>query len=657
MTDSPRKAAALDADQILRQAVELHRAGQLEEGGKLYQAILQVYPEHADANHNLGVLAVQMQQAEAGLPYLATALDADPSRGQYWLSYIDALFQAGQPEVAREVLALAREQGLQGEEVDVLARRLEGEQPAAGQTDAEVAYAGKPAANRENEPGSQEINTLAELYNQRRYGEAILLAQTMTMRYPRNEFGWKILGATLKQLGRGADALAPMQQAVALCSEDADAHCNLAVVLLDLGRLDEAEVANRRVLQLTPGSVLAHSNLGVTLQAQGRLNEAEASFRRALQINPDYAKAYFNLGCLLYSLKRHAEAETNLRQAIKCNPDYVKAYSNLGATLYDLGRLEEAETCYRRALQIDPDFAEAYYNLGNIFKDLGLLNEAEASYRRALQINPGYADAHSNLGFTLQRQGRLEEALACFQERVRLLPGDGVALHQVAALSGSTTECAPVEYVENVFDGYANKFDKHLLQDLNYAAPEKLAKLVAQFSSPSIEKWNVLDLGCGTGLVGAAIAPLARQLVGVDLSSKMLEKAAARGIYRRLERQNLLTMMLAEKTSSYDVVFSADVFIYIGRIDEIVAEVKRLLVPGGLFAFSIETLETLTDEETDQGVQGDFRLEQTGRYSQSLGYLSRLATANGFLPQQMMATPIRTEQGKPVNGHLILWKS
>src|SRR5512139_3531453 len=100
--------------QLLQRAIAHHQSGRLLQAGELYQTILQSQPDHPEANYNLGVIAVQAQQPAAGLPYFMAALDADPSCGKYWLNYIDALFQAGQQEDARAMLALARQQGLQG---------------------------------------------------------------------------------------------------------------------------------------------------------------------------------------------------------------------------------------------------------------------------------------------------------------------------------------------------------------------------------------------------------------------------------------------------------------------------------------------------------------------------------------------------------------
>ena len=112
-------------EQTFRHAVAVHEAGQLHDAGTLYHAFLQAHPNHPEANHNMGALAVQLQQAAAGLAFFTAALDADPACARYWLSYIDALSQAGQLDEARQILALARQQGLQGDEVDALATRLD----------------------------------------------------------------------------------------------------------------------------------------------------------------------------------------------------------------------------------------------------------------------------------------------------------------------------------------------------------------------------------------------------------------------------------------------------------------------------------------------------------------------------------------------------
>src|SRR6185295_448162 len=113
---------------------------------------------------------------------------------------------------------------------------------------------------------------------------------------------------------------------------------------------------------------------------------------------------------------------------------------------------------------------------------------------------------------------------------------------------------APNQYVEKLFDDYAEKFESHLVQVLGYTIPQKLVDLVEQCANPQVGQWNILDLGCGTGLAGSGFARYARQLVGVDLSANMLARAKALNVYHRLEQSDLLQMMQAETPSIYDLV-------------------------------------------------------------------------------------------------------
>ena len=422
--ESPQQTAALTVDQALQRAIAHHQAGQFVDAERFYRAVLHAQPNHPDANHNLGVLAVQVKQPAAGLPHFKAALETNPNQRQYWLSYIVALMETGQSETARQVLAQVRQLGLNTEEVEALAGRLEGDARVAEQSNAEYQF----------NPSPQEINTLAGLFTEGRYTEAANLAQTLTERFPLHGFGWKALGTALGQIGRSADALAHMQKAAALSPNDAEAHYNLGITLKDLGRLDESEASYRWALQIKPDFAEAHSNLGNVLKELRRLDESEASYRRALQIKPDCAETHSNLGTTLKELGRLDEAEASYRRALQIKPDFAEAHYNLGTVFMDLGRLDESEASFRRSLQVNPDYAEAHSNLGLALFGLGRLDEAEASYRQALRIRPDYAEAHSNLGVTLQELGRLDDAEASYRRALRIKPDFADALNNLALL-------------------------------------------------------------------------------------------------------------------------------------------------------------------------------------------------------------------------------
>jgi predicted O-linked N-acetylglucosamine transferase (SPINDLY family) len=460
MTD-PRPAPpspSATLDEACDKAVAYHRAGQLEAAEQLYRAILQAMPKHPAANHFLGVLSIQLQQAETALPHLLAALEADPENAGYWLAYIDALLLTERADEARQVLALGRQHGLAGKEAEDLATRLQEKFPAAkaSTTPSRPGSPAKPLPRKEVRPTYEEENRLVALFDQERYSEGIALARTMTERFPQHGFGWKVLGALLRSQGNSIDALHPLQKSAQLEPQDAQAQSNLGLVLGDLKRLPEAEACHRRALAiqprfadahnnlgnalklqgrladaeasyrkalaLKPGYAEAHNNLGVTLYEQNRLPEAEAAYRAALAIQPDYADAYNNLGNALSKQRQPAEAESNLRRALRYRPDFADAHYNLASALRDLGRPNEAINSFRQALALKPDSAEAHLNLGVTLNDLGRLKDAENSYRAALRVNAAYPEAHNNLGNTLREQGRLPEAEASYRRALTLKP-------------------------------------------------------------------------------------------------------------------------------------------------------------------------------------------------------------------------------------------
>ena len=339
----------LTIEQALQQAVTAHKEGKLQDAERLYRAILQSQPAHPNANHNLGVLAVSVNQAEAALPLFKTALEANPKIEQFWLSYIDALIKENQFDNAKQVLEQAKKQGIDGEKLNTL--------------EAKLASINQPENINSLSPSQQQLKNLLEHYQNGRFADAEKLAVSITQEFPRHNFSWKILGAVLGQTGRNSEALNANQTAVALSPQDAE----------------------------------AHSNLGNTLKEVGRLEEAEASYSQAIALKSNFAEAYYNLGNTLKELGRLDEAEASCRQAIAIKPDFAKAHSNLGVTQKELGRLEEAEASFRQAVGLKPDFAEAHNNLGNTLNELGRLDEAEASCRHAIALKPDYADAFWNL--------------------------------------------------------------------------------------------------------------------------------------------------------------------------------------------------------------------------------------------------------------------
>ena len=280
----------------------------------------------------------------------------------------------------------------------------------------------KPSNIKKLDPPNQKIDTLLEYYKTGQYVEAEKLARRIIEDFPEHPFGWKVLGAILKETGRVSESIVPFQKSLEITPQDPIAHSNLGITLQALGRLEEAEIILRKAIALNFDYAIAHNNLGITLQGLGRLEEAETSLKQAIYLKSDFVEAYVNLGNTLKELNKLDESLSCLNKAISLKPDFAEAHSNLGNTLKKLGRLEEAEASYTKSILIKPDYVEGLNNLGVILKDLGRLNESEIKLKHVLELNPNNAEAYNNLGNTLQEMGKLEEAMESYEQATKIRP-------------------------------------------------------------------------------------------------------------------------------------------------------------------------------------------------------------------------------------------
>ncbi|MGD9950687.1 MAG: tetratricopeptide repeat protein [Desulfobulbus sp.] len=212
-------------------------------------------------------------------------------------------------------------------------------------------------------PDAKERQALENVFAEGRYAEVADLAREMTIRFPRDGFGWKVLGVVHNQTGNLSEALDAMNNAVALSPADAEAHSNLGSLLQSAGQAEKAIKKCRKAIQLQPNFAAAHRHLGDALHDIGQLDEAVKSYRRALKINPDYPEAYNNMGVVLLALDRADEAIKSYHRALKINPAFTEARNNLGTALQHLGRREDGLKEYRQALENNPNFAQAHSNL------------------------------------------------------------------------------------------------------------------------------------------------------------------------------------------------------------------------------------------------------------------------------------------------------
>jgi predicted TPR repeat methyltransferase len=260
----------------------------------------------------------------------------------------------------------------------------------------------------------------------------------------------------------------------------------------------------------------------------------------------------------------------------------------------------------------------------------------------ALELAPGWVLGWFRVGEMHEAAGALPAAVEAWRMALKLDPEDrtGAALKLELAGAAPVSAAPPSAFVEELFDQYAGNFDASLVGKLAYRVPELLAEAIARQARGRFDR--AVDIGCGTGLMGERLRPLAGTLEGHDISAAMLKKAAARGCYDRLVKSDLQALDL--DTAAADLVTAADVFMYLGWLHDIVARVATWLQPGGLFAFSVER---------HHGPE-DVVLRASRRYAHSDAYVRRLLDAARLAVVSFDAATIRMDRGEPVEGLIVV---
>jgi len=437
---------------------------------------------------------------------------------------------------------------------------------------------------------------------------SVMLATSVAIDPARPET-WLELGSTLNAIGDAAQARRALQQSLALDAAPARAWLALALAANQLQEAELAETAFKAAADRDASLAEAPLGLGLICFDQRRYAEAAEAFGRALALGATPPIARVGLGQSLFFLGDFAGAARELRLALAngvAEPSLVK----------------RCALAHYLAEAPSGDFASA----DRIYAEIAGEHSQTAAEvaMSAFQILSGY--------------GRNEAALAVADARLDRNGADPVQRYLIDAVAGAKHDRAPLDYLVAHFDAFADHFDRQLVDVLGYRGPQRLLELVG--ASGERHK-RALDLGCGTGLAGPLLRPGRARLVGVDLSPRMLAKAAERGVYDELIEAEMIGY-LHGAVERFDLVLVADALIYLGDLTPFFAAAARVTTAGGLVAFNIET----TDE-------APYKLMPSGRFAHDLGALSKFASP-WFRLKTSCLDVLRSEANQGVEGAFIV---
>ena len=412
------------------------------------------------------------------------------------------------------------------------------------------------------------------------------------------------------------------------------------------GDLVKADRLYRKILESQPEHPDALHFIGVLSHQRGNSEAAVVYINTAIALAPNEAGMHNNLGNVLLESGRAGHAADAYQKAVALRPDYADAYNNLGAALKAEGRFDEARAAYEKAIALRPEYADALYNLGNLMFAQRKIEEAVRYYQAALAAMPKHLYAVKLLGIAYYRLGDTQAATALYRQQISDDPLDAVATHMLAACSNENVPPrASDEYIEQSFDGFAASFDAKL-EKLDYHAPQLVADAVAKVCGEPLKRLIALDAGCGTGLCGPLLLPFVARLSGVDLSTRMLDKARSRGTYDEIIKAEL-TQYLESQYAAFDLIVSADTLVYFGKLDGVLRAAHAALRPDGLLIFTVERAAS------ESSAASGYRINPHGRYSHHRDYLTREICAAGFRAISLEPAHLRMEAGEPVAGFVI----
>lgn len=393
------------------------------------------------------------------------------------------------------------------------------------------------------------------------------------------------------------------------------------------------------------------------LESAEALEDAVGWWGRGVEGAPDAALGWRGLGLALLRVDRYRAAARALQQAAERLPDDPEPLLLRGLALEADGQYPAARRAYLEADYLDPLDLDVALRLAGVSLRLRRYRDALAALLHAAALAPDApelqqrlrdlsqrhrrlvpaaealhaqrdADANRWCNAALRAEGRGDrgQAIWALEKALQGDPDHPTARHLHAAYTGAAVDGPPPGYVAGLFDQYADHFESHLVEELGYQLPGALAALARR---DGVSLRRVLDLGCGTGLLGPHVRPPAERLVGVDLSERMLSLARGVGLYDALLQVDATTH-LQTTAETYDAIFAAEVFIYVGALDALLPAAAARLSPEGSLLVSLESLSG-----------SGFRLRDNGRFAHSRAYLDEQAARAGLAVAHREWVPIR----------------
>lgn len=375
--------------------------------------------------------------------------------------------------------------------------------------------------------------------------------------------------------------------------------------------------------------------------------------QHATQLAPEWPVAHIELALALAKTKQIKEAMESARRAVHLAPHDLWVLLLAISVAEGDAESEDVFAWIKTALLLAPSDASVCARLQQVYGNELLKRkryaEARAPFEAALASTPNAEAedwAQRGLLMVAMRAEDYEAAIPLLETLRARHPDDDELNYAWETAHGRTPATQPERGVRSLFDGYAERFDVHLVRGLQYDSPKRVADIIRELH-PDM-RFNLLDLACGTGLLGVYLGPINGYMIGVDLSPKMIEQAARHGLYARFHNVNVLDALRETPGDHYEVITCLDALIYVGDLHPVVPNAFCILKNGGHFITTYE--RAMEDEAADMVLR-----EKSNRYAHKESFVVKLHKDSGFEDVRVIDLPqLRSEAGQPLPGFIVV---
>lgn len=488
---------------------------------------------------------------------------------------------------------------------------------------------------------SQHHNTLANLYKKNgAFKKSVEHYHAALAVEPDYAVAMNNLGALYLQLNQPEEAQAWLKMSLNKKPHYIDAMYNMGLFFVNTKQDRSAVEWLQQVVDKAPSHAQAWMKLSLLYVKLDNFNDALRCIQTKLALEPDDTDALLHEGVILLQLDQSEKAVQSFERCIVLQPDHMDAHHNVASTYMRLKQDARALPHYLFMAQKQPD-PDVLFNVGVIYMHREQHQDAVLYFMQALKLDPGYLRSHINLASIYLKLQDIAKAKFHYQAAQAIDPDSEEYGFILSALDQETVPTqAPESYVSHLFDSYADAYDVHLNKYLRYQLPKLVYDALSLLGGDATHFDMVLDVGCGTGLTGEAIADLCGHMVGIDVSSKMLDIAKSKQVYQQLHHVSYQAFLPSKPC--FDLVLAADVMPYIGDPEPFVQRCVATMNAGAYLVFSTEiTLDT------------GYTLQSSIRYAHNNKAIRGVLESAGLEVLEQQPITARYQNNKPVAS--VLW--